>query len=94
MNVISNANAGFAACRSGGSSVIVAEQYTESFTTFDVARRIADFTISIDQLILQTVMVSFLVRMRFEFDQSLPLAVRKSAAATLSAATKWSGRIS
>ena len=52
--------------------MVVSKQSAETFTAFDDAGRVADFAIRIDQQVFQTLMISFLVTMRFEFSECLP----------------------
>ena len=56
---------------SGSSSVVVPQESTEPFTAFDVASRVADIISGIDQQVFQSLMISFLVVMRFEFGKRL-----------------------
>ena len=57
--------------RSRGSSMVVAEQSAETFAAFDAADRITDFVTGIDQPVFQTLMITFLVRVRREFGKCL-----------------------
>ena len=55
---------------SGGSSV-VPEQSTQTFTAFDDAGRVTYVAMRVDQQVFQTLMISFLVIVRFEFGECL-----------------------